>query len=284
MKRMLLLLMVCALALLMTGCAEKKAPEAPAETTAPSPSPLPTPAFTAQGALADSVRALLSPYQVEIDRVNAQSDFAAMYTGIPAALLHTLAEDAEAAGAQPEEGRYRFTRSASADRTYSASAMQVEAIEAAADWTPSPWSTSDPVMDNQLMGDYTASGGGIYERASAYDVAETLSDGTIEITSMLNGAVSGHEQFSFALENGSLYFVDANLDQAVDLDGLIFTERYLVDAGVLRQDGLEVIEFTIPDKGRIPTASAETWQKLRTEAQPVFTLSAQGDQVQTTTK
>ena len=136
-------------------------------------------------------------------------------------------------------------------------------------------------MDNQQMGDFSASGGGLFERARAYDVAADLTDGAAEMTDTLNGGVTGHELFSFAVEGDCLYFVDAMLDQAVGLDGVEATSRYLVAAGVLRRDGLEIVEFTVPGRDQVPPASAASWSGLLSSVSPLSHITAQGERVTT---
>ncbi|MBQ9265256.1 MAG: hypothetical protein IJ189_13750 [Clostridia bacterium] len=280
MKKHVVLMVLCFLSLLLAGCGAQPGADAPAVTDGPSPAAGPeAPTVTAQGKLADAARALLSPYQDEID-IAAQKSAAVLTYLIPGDVMGKLAQDAQEVGAQPENGRYQFIWRQSGEHTYSASAMQIEQIEAAAETTPDPHSTNDPVMDNQQMGDFSATGGGLFDRSCAYDVDEHLRDGLIEITDTLNGAATGHEVFSFVVEEGCFFFVDGTLDQAVDMDGLIDTNRYLVAAGVLRQDGLEIVEFTVPSQDQVPTASADTWRQIQSQRTPRLShLTVQGENV-----
>lgn len=273
-----LLLCVC---LLTAGCGGEKAAPAAEATPLPTAPPAQAPAVTAQGKLAQTARALMAPYQDEIIVAAAGSPAVLTYA-IPGDLINQMAQDAREVGAEAQEGRYRFTWRSSGRHTYTASAMQIEQIEEAAETTPDPMAAREPVMDNQLMGDFSATGGGTFERARAYDAAEDLSEGRAEITETLNGALSLHELFSFAREGGCLYFVDAALDQAVDIDGLVATSRYLVAAGVLRRDGLDIIEFIVPDEAQVPAASAAAWGQILSSYTPLTRLTVEGARVQVT--
>lgn len=267
------------LTLFLSGCAGDPAPVSPTPTPSPAALPDITPAPEAQDPLADAARALLSPYQAAVSLAAQQSPTLLTYA-IPGDLIGQMARDAQELGVSPEEGRYHFTWSQSDRHTYTADALHIAQIEAAAALTPDPQSTGEPVMDNQQMGDFSATGGGVFDRTRAYDVSETLSEGSAEITETLNGALSLHELFSFSAEDGSLYFVDALLDQAVGMDGLEATSRYLTAAGVLRPDGLDIIEFSVPGREQIPAASAAAWQALQGSVTPLSRLKVEGSQVQ----
>lgn len=232
--------------------------------------------MTAPGPLGDAVRQLMAPYQQAIHTVAAAQPEVFTYT-IPQDLMNHFAQDGQSAAAQPQEGRYRFTWQRKGQHTYSASAMQVKEIGAAR--TPDPQGTADPVMDNQQMGDFSAAGGGLYVRTGVYDVDEKLTQGAAELTDTLNDVVTGHELYSFSVQDGCYYFVDAMLDQAVGMDGLEATDRYQVAAGVLREDGLEMIEFTVPDRTRVPQASAAEWQRLKDTPSVIARLKMEGEQV-----
>ncbi len=268
MKKHALPIVLLLLSLLLSGCGGQPAPAAPKETPLPTAPPQQAPTVDAQGKLADAARALLAPYQREISLAAEQSPLLLTYA-IPGDLISQMARDAEEAGAAPDNGRYTFTWRQSGKHTYTASALQIRQIEEAAETTPDPRASSEPVMDNQLMGDFSASGGGVFDRSRAYDVSEKLTDGTAEITDTLNGKTTGHELFSFTVENGSLYFVDATLDQAVDLDGLVATDRFLVAAGVLRENGLDIVEYSVPSQADVPSASRQSWEQLLDQA-PAF--------------
>ena len=274
------LLLIC---LLLSGCgSQQPSPAAPKETPLPTAPPQEAPTVDAQGKLADAARTLLAPYQREISLAADQSLVLLTYA-IPGDLISQMARDAAEVNAEPENGRYTFTWRQSGKHTYTASAMQIHQIEAASEATPDPRADAEPVMDNQLMGDFSASGGGVFDRSRAYDVSEKLTEGTAEITDTLNGQITGHELFSFTVENGSLYFVDATLDQAVDLDGLVATDRRLVAAGVLRENGLDIVEFSVPSLADVPSASRQSWDQLLSQP-PAFLsrLQIEGQRVTVT--
>ena len=277
-RKTALILLLILLSPALAGCGGQKPAEAPAETPLPTAPPVHTPGIAAQGGLADAARALLAPYQTEIAVAAEKSPGLLTYL-IPGDLIGQMARDAQETGAQPEEGRYRFTWRQSGDHTYTASALQIRQIEAAAETTPDPRAAQEPVMDNQLMGDFSATGGGVFDRSRAYDVSETLGDGKAEITDTLNGKITGHELFSFTVQNGVLYFVDATLDQAVDMDGLVATDRYLVAAGWLKPDGMEIFEYTVPSRDQIPEASPQALAQLPAGSS-LSHLIVQGENVQ----
>lgn len=269
------LLILC---LLLTGCGKDQPKEASAATPLPTAEPRQA-AVDAQGPLGEAVRALLAPYQEELNIVARKSPTLLTYR-IPGDLFGQMARDAQTVGVKAEGGRYQFTWRQSGNHTYTASALGISQIEEAAESSPDPYSGLDPVLDNQSMGDFSATGGGMFDRARAYDVDEKMQNGSIEITDLLNGAVTGHERFTFTVAGGSLYFVDATLDQAVDKDGLTETQRCLVAAGVMSGSRIEVIEFTVPGREQVPEASPEAWRQLAATANPVSRLQAEGDRVQ----
>ena len=244
------------LILFLGGCGEKAGDAPAAEPTA---SPAPTQAPQADTPLSQAVRALMDPYQ-DCLAAAAQKNGALTYS-IPGDMLQKLVSDARAVGVQPQEGRYRFTWRQSGEHTYSASAMQIADL-APAEATPDPLSDVDPVLDNQQMGDFSATGGGMFDRSYDYDVAENLSEGKVEIAELLNGEITGQELFTFLRQGDELYFSDGILDMTAGLDGLEATEQYLVAAGVLRRGGLDIIEFTVPGKDQVPRATDMNWNSL----------------------
>lgn len=271
------LLILCLL--LLSGCGDGQPREEPTATPLPTAEPRPVARIEAQGSLAEAARALMAPYQDELSTVARKSPALLTYL-IPGDLFSQMAKDAQTLGVEAEGGRYAFTWRQSGNHTYTANALEISQIEAAAENSPDPYSLIDPVLDNQSMGDFSATGGGIFERARAYDVDEKMQNGSIEITDMLNDAVTGHEVFTFAVAGGNLYFVDAMLDQAVDVDGLVETQRYLVAAGVLGGSRIEVIEYTVPGREQVPQASPETWSQLAAAPNPISRLQADGEKVQ----
>ena len=283
MKKRMLLWMLLTLVLALTGCASRNGQDAaPAPTASPTPPPQSAPDITASGALGDAARALMAPYQGVIRRAAEKSPVVLTYA-IPGDLINKIAQDASAAGAESIDGRYHFSWHQSENHKYTADAGQVSQIETAAEHTPDPLSDTEPVLDNQQMGDFTAAGGGLFDRVCQYDVAENLTDGSAEFTETLNGALSGHELFSFAVSDGRLYFIDAILDQAVDLDGLTATEQYLVAAGMLGGDSLEIMEFAVPTRDQVPGADQQSWSQLLSQGIAALTrLTVQGNTVTVT--
>lgn len=261
--------------LLLSGCAA-----APGENP-PSPTPpvLDAPEVQAQGALADAARAMLSVYENELNIVAPLSRNHLTYT-IPGDVISKMAQDAQEVGAQAQAGRYQFTWRKSGEYTYSLSGLEVQE-EMAAEPTPLPGGEPDDMpMDSQQTGDFMAEGGGLFERVCVYDAAEDLSLGTAQITDTLNGEITGQESFSFAVRGGDLYFVDTAKDVTAGLDGLEDRGMYLVAAGVLRRDGLEIIEYYIHDPAQAPLAADMDWDQVRSSVTPVSRIYAQGSNVQ----
>ena len=262
-------------ALLLSGCGAKKEAEiAPASTSAADSQPTARP----QGQLAETARTILAVYEQELGFVASQSPYNLTYT-IPGDILNQMALDAQETGAVPADGRYVFTRRESGRFTYESTSE-----EALNEWTDEEAATPDPAeeapMDSQLNGDYAVSGGGLFDRVRSYDAAEDLTSGVVEITDSLNGAVTGSERFSFALRGQELYFTDATLDQTSDMDGVQMQEGYLAAVGVLRPDGLDIVEYRISDLALLPDPATLNWASFSVSITPQTSLSAQGDQVQ----
>ena len=262
-------------ALLLSGCgAKKEAESAPASTSAADSQPTARP----QGQLAETARTILAVYEQELGFVASQSPYNLTYT-IPGDILNQMALDAQETGAVPADGRYVFTRRESGRFTYESTSE-----EALNEWTDEEAATPDPAeeapMDSQLNGDYAVSGGGLFDRVRSYDAAEDLTSGVVEITDSLNGAVTGSERFSFALRGQELYFTDATLDQTSDMDGVQMQEGYLAAVGVLRPDGLDIVEYRISDLALLPDPATLNWASFSVSVTPQTSLSAQGDQVQ----
>ncbi len=264
-------LLLTALALLLGGCGEKQETQ-----SVPTPEPAQeTPVRQAEGPAAEAVSALMAPFEKELALIAGQG---AAFT-IPGDILRQMALDAQEMNAKAENGRYLFTRRQSGDYSYETTAEEaMNALTAEnPDETPDP--ADETPMDSQLNGDYAVSGGGLFERSRAYDMAEDLSSGTAEITDSLNGGVTGHELFSFALRDGMLYFADAALDMAAHLDSLEIREGYLAAAGVLREDGADVIEYRIDDLSQLPDPAAMDWDQLASSAAVISRFSARGETV-----
>ena len=261
---------ICVLALaalLLTGCAAKQAEEA-APVSAAADDHAQTQAV--QGPLAERVQTLMSNYAEELRLVAAQSPENLTYT-IPGDMLNQMGADAWETGAKAENGRWRFTWRQTGDFSYAASA------DDAAEPTPDP--ADETPMDSQLNGDYAVSGGGVFIRERAYDVAEDLSFGEIIISDSLNGGETGSEVFRFRVRDGQLYFADAVLNLSADMDGLTIQSGFLAAVGVLRADGLEIVEFSIPTLDDLPDPATLNMNSLLTKVTPLSHLSAQKDQV-----
>lgn len=265
-----------ALLLLLSGCGAPQEEVAPPTSTPPI---VEAPQIEATGALADAARRRMEPYQDQLNRVSLQCEGNLTYT-IPGDLIAKMAGDAEEMEAEPVDGRYQFTWRQSSQQTYTATALEVqEEIDASP--TTDPGSvTADTPMDDQKMGDFVASGGGLFERSYAYDAAADLSAGTAEITDILNGETTGHELFSFAMRGDALYFVDAALELTASLDELESRGIYLVAAGILEKNRVEIVEYQVTSRADIPEAAVLDWDQLLASVVPLTRLTAQGDQVE----
>lgn len=265
----MLLLLIC----LLSGCAStKKAPSA-----APTPIVVEAPEIESTGQLAKAAKALLDPYQDQLNEIALQCHYNLTYT-IPGDMLNTFVLDAEETGAQMQNGRYQFTWRQSGQHTYQVSGQDVEE-ELAEHAQDAP---SDPMEDApmyQNAGDSQASGGGNFDRSRAYDVAADLSQGTIEITDLLNGEMTGHEFFTFSHREGALYFVDAALDFSIGTEGLEGSGSYLVAAGVIQKNSAEIVEYYVTDATLIPDAQTLDIHQLLRQVTPVSHLTAKGSSV-----
>lgn len=273
-KKWLLCLM--ALALLLGGCAEKKEKNA-AET--PQPILVEAPEIEAEGKLAEAARRRMEIYERQLNKIALQYPANLSYT-IPGDLIAKMASDAQEMGVAPENGRYQFTWRQSSRHTYQISGWDVakEMEESALEMGGGE--TAQDLPDNQKMGDFSAAGGGEYDRTYAYDVAEDLSQGNMEITDLLNGERTGHELFSFYVQGNIMYFVDAALELTADLDVLLSDGSYLVAIGKLETDRVEIMEYMVSDESEIPSAVSMDWEKLKKSVTPVSHLTAQEDQIQ----
>lgn len=267
-------LLLLALLFLLSGCS------APQETVpTPTPPVVEAPQIEAEGTLADTARRRMEPYQDQLNRVSLQCEGNLTYT-IPGDLIAKMARDAEEMGAEPVDGRYQFTWRQSSQHTYTATGLEVqEEIDASPTEHPDSV-TADTPMDDQKMGDFVASGGGLFARSYAYDAAADLSAGTAEITDTLNGEITGHELFSFAMRGDALYFVDAALELTAALDELENQGIYLVAVGILEKNRVEIVEYQVTSSADIPEAASLEWDRLLASVVPLTRLTAQGDQVQ----
>jgi len=272
-KRMLIGLM--ALALLMGGCAKKETDKNTRVT--PLPGVVEAPEIGAEGKLADAARKRMEIYEAQLNKIALQFPGNLSYT-IPGDLIAKMAKDAQELGAEPENGWYRFTWKSTSSHTYQMDALEVaEALED----QETEESDAAALPDNQKMGDFSAAGGGVYDRTYQYEAAADLSQGSAEITDILNGEITGHELFSFYVQGDTLYFADAALELTPDMDLLLSTGSYLVAVGKLEKDRVEIVEYMVENESQIPSAASMNWEQLIKFVTPVAHLTAQGDQVST---
>lgn len=269
MRKMICLMIALMLSCLLSGCA----PSQKAADASPTPIVVEAPEIEATGVLANAARALLAPYEDQLNQIALQCRNNLTYT-IPGDMLNTFVLDAQETGARSENGRYQFIWRQSGLHTYRVSGQDVE--ENLAD---SEASSPEDAPMYQNAGDSSAAGGGNFDRSRAYDMAADLSQGTIEITDLLNDEITGHEFFSFSHLNGTLYFVDAALDFAVGADGLEGSGGYLVAAGVMSKGRVEIVEYYVTAREHIPSAAGLDLNRLLSQVTPVSHLIAQGNQI-----
>ena len=267
-KSALILLLAAALALSGCGGGDEK-PSAPDQTGEQTPNETARP----QGKLAESVRARLDPYAEILAQAARKGGDSLAYT-IPGDLLNQMALDAEATGTEAREGRWRFTLRQAGDYTYEATSWDaLDQYGQGAGVTPDP--ADETPLDSQLTGDYAVTGGGLFSRERAYDAAEDLSGGTADFTDTLNGRTTGHEIFRFCVRGSELFFADAALDASVQADGTPAADSYLAAVGVLRPDGLEVVEYTLTGMDQLPDPASLNWSRFLLTVSPVSRFSLQ---------
>ena len=269
-------LMVCAF--MLTGCQGKEKEEA----AAPQPTEEAAAALNERedgGPVQRLANAVMDPYGQELSLVSQHSLYNLTFT-IPGDMIQQLARDAEEISAQPVNGRYQFLRRQEGNYAYQSTVEEAMGTEPPLTVTPDP--ENEAPMDSQLMGDYTASGGGLFNRVRAYDVSEDLSSGKVEISDTLNGNRTGHEAFSYAVRGQELYFVDAVLDMTADMDGVAIGGGYLAAAGVLRPDGLDIIEYRLADLSQLPDPGQMNWSSLAASVEIISRLTAEGENVTVT--
>lgn len=260
--------------LFLSGCA---AP-APEESATPAPEIVEVPEIEARGKLADLARKRMAVYEDQLSLIAGHYSGNFTYA-IPGDIFAKMAKDAEETGAAEENGRYRFIWRQSGNYSYQSSGLKVmEGMEAEAT-PPPPDGIADAVMDNQKMGDFSASGGGAFDRSYAYDLAADLSQGRVEITDTLNGERTGHEIFSFIALGDTLYFVDAALDLVADLDELSSDGSYLIAVGKMERNSVEILEYTVSGEKEIPDAATLSWEQLIRSVRPLTHLKAKGNQI-----
>ncbi len=259
-KKAGLWMLVAALCMLAAGCGQNAAPDATA-----TPPVIQAPQIEAQGALAQRAQAVLRDYNSVLEKA-AESRPANLAYTIPGEMLDRFVGDAEAAGAQPENGRYRFIRRETGRHVYQAEGLEV--VERLAQETQAPGQAADDTPMGEMAGDLVAAGGGAFEREYAYDLAQDLTGGTVEITQRLNGETTGFESYSFAVRDGCLYFVDAAMDLIADLDGVSSAGTYLVAAGKIQKNSADMIEYHVGALRDVPNAAAVDWETLLASVRP----------------
>ncbi len=270
-RKGLLILLLAAAALALSGCGGQKedaqptaGPQSAQEQATDGPS-------RARGPLADGVRALMEPYAETLAQA-AEKNGGLAYT-IPGDILNQMALDAEAAGAQAREGRWRFSWREAGDYSYEATAWDAMDQYGQDGATPDP--ADETPLDSQLTGDYAVTGGGLFDRERTYDVWEDLSGGTAEFTDTLNGRTTGHELFRYCVRSGELIFADAALDAAVEAGGAFAQGSYLAAVGVLRTDGMEWAEYPISDPTQLPDPGTLDWSRFLLSVSPDSHVSVQ---------
>lgn len=257
------------IALLLSGCGA--APAGTDATPSPTPVVVEVEQVEAQGPVADGARKLLSPYERVLEQAAQEAGGLISYT-IPGDLLSKMAQDAEEMGVQAANGRYQFTWRQSGTYVYEATGLEAKEALAAEETDAARTDTDAPMADEEL-GDLNVTGGGLYERSYAYDVAEDFSGGQIEVTERLNGEVTGHELFTFSLRSDGLYFVDAALELTANLDTLESLGVYLVAAGRLQRNRVDIIEYQAGSLSDVPSAAAMNWDMLKNTVTPLDALA-----------
>lgn len=260
--------------LLLSGCG-KEAEQELLPTQAPATA-VPVMAKANAHPLYETAQNLLAPYQTLLRKADAEAPYSISHT-IPEDILTMLADTAEKRQAVPANGRYTFTATEESVHTYQATAMEVESGLSGNIATPDP--ADETPMDDSKMGDYSVQGGGTFRRTYAWDMKEDLSQGKVEITSLLNGESAGHEIFSFCLRDNGLYFVDAAADLAVNVDALESSGTYLVAVGKMTESRLDVLEYHIPSLADMPYPETLNYDTLLLSVSPLSQLIVTGDQV-----
>ncbi len=269
-KGILILLLIAALTL--SGCGEQKESVSPTAGPVAGQEPGGSVLAHAQGELADSVQALMEPYAETLAQAAQKSGESLAYT-IPGDILAQMALDAEAAGAKARENHWRFTWHETGDYTYEATAWDAMDQYTQSGATPDP--ADETPLDSQLTGDYAVTGGGLFDRERTYDVSADLSGGTAVFTDTLNGQTTGYEFFRFCVRKDELVFADAVLDAAVQSEGISAGNSYLAAVGVLRKDGLELMEYMIQDPDQLPDPGTLDWPRFLLSVSPVSQVSIQ---------
>lgn len=273
------ILYLLALLVLLCGCSSDAS-----NTIEPSPTPpiVSAPVIQAEGVLAASAKKLLSPYEDYLDQVALKCNNNLSYT-IPGDMMDKMAQDAQELHISPTDGRYQFTWIQEGQHTYLLMGFEIQE-EMAGNATPAPLVIAEDYnpMEDQNTGDYTAAGGGNFKRIYAYDVAEDLSSGFIEITNMLNEEITGHEIFSFYKWNDELLFAYGAMELTVSLDILESNGSYLVTIGKFGKNAVETADYLVFSKNDVPNAVTMDFDQLISSVQPLARISAKGNHITAT--
>lgn len=250
MRKRIAVYCLLALCLLLCGCSggTDTAPDAAALPPVEMPKP------QASGPLEDAAQKVLAPFQGALERLAEQNPLCIAHT-IPGGMLYQMAGDAQRLSVQPENGRYRFSDVRSSVSVYQATGLEVTADMARATRDP----MNEAPMGEGSVSDLSVTGGGLYERRYAYDAAQDLTSGMIEIEETLDGESTGRERFRYSVAGGELCFVDAASEMTLQGNDLENAGAYLVTVGRVRKDGAEIIEYLVRDEGAIPTLGEEGW-------------------------
>ena len=262
-------LMLC-LPLMLAGCGKNETADV---SPSPTPEHLEAPVIQGEGKLAETAKAVMAPYANELSAVAARSLENLTYS-IPGHVINQFIKDVQDSGTEPSDGYYRFSWSQSGNYFYETTVDDAPEIDAV---TPDP--RDEAPMDNQLNGDYAVSGGGRFERVRSYEFAETVTRGRMEISDSLNGETTGHEFFSFSVRDGNFYFVDATLNITIDETGLDEQKGFITAVGVLRPDGLDILECAHASPDQFPDPAKVNWADYTASQTPLSRLSAQGENV-----
>lgn len=255
MKKCLLMLGLLVLCLTLCSCGSGKEtdPQLPESTPAPALS------FSGNHPLAQTAAQVLSPYVACLRQVD-ENHLPSISHRIPEDMFSLLVTGAENNGAAAEAGRYVFAARNDSTHTYQVTAME---STSAASYAATPNPADETPMDNTKMGDYVASGGGTYHRTYLMDVQEDLSQGSIELTTTLNGENAGHEIYTFFLRSDGFYFVDAAADLSVSLDTLESSGQYLVTVGRLTESKAEILEYHVNSLEEVPSPESLDFEWLK---------------------
>ena len=105
MRKHIVLWLLLLMPLLLAACGKEEV-----EEVSPSPTPehLEAPTIQGEGKLAETAKNIMSAYEEELSAVAAKSLDNLTYT-IPGNVINQFIQDAQASGAEPADGYYRFS-------------------------------------------------------------------------------------------------------------------------------------------------------------------------------